>query len=351
MSDDRHEPGIPEGRSDGPGGDHLESLLRLAGPREVVPADRMRRVKAVVRDEWIQETRARSRRISISWSLGALATAALILVGVRLALRDGPVVQRPRQDLAILEALSGAVRPIRSTESVTEPTQFQIGDQIREGDGVDTTNGGLAALRLASGASVRMDRGTRLRLLSDATMVLDGGAIYIDSGARGGAVPLEVRTQLGVVRDIGTRFEVRLSGSTLRVRVRDGVVRLSQSRDSHDARPGDELTLDGTGSIVRRTMPVYGADWAWAIALARPFDLEGRSLRDFLDWIAGENGWQLRFADASVEKTSMTTILSGSINGLAPVEALSAVLRTTGVEHRLDNGVLLIYQSTGAMKN
>jgi ferric-dicitrate binding protein FerR (iron transport regulator) len=152
------------------------------------------------------------------------------------------------------------------------------------------------------------------------------------------------------VRDIGTRFEVRFNGSALRVRVRDGVVRLSQTRQSHDAQPGDELTLDGSGAIVRRTVPVHGADWAWAMALARPFDLEGRSLRDFLDWIAGENGWQLRFADAAVDKKSLTTILHGSIQGLTPDEALAAVLPTSGVEHRLENGVLLIKLGAGGTK-
>ena len=80
---------------------------------------------------------------------------------------------------------------------------------------------------------------------------------------------------MGVARDIGTRFEVRFNGSALRVRVRDGLVRLSQSRQSHDAGPGDELTLDGKGIVVRRLVPVYGASWAWAVALARPFESGG----------------------------------------------------------------------------
>lgn len=347
---DRRESGFPESPLS-EDDDHIGPLLRLAGPREAVPADRMRRVKVAVRAEWRQQTRTRSRRITIGWSLGAVAAAALVLVGVRLAVRDDPAVQSPRHDLATIETLSGAVRLISSSERGAEPTLFQIGDRIREGDGVDTTSGGLAALRLVNGASVRMDRGTRLRLMSDATMVLDEGAIYIDSGDSRGARSLEVRTKLGVVRDIGTRFAVRLNGSALTVRVRDGVIRLSQSRQSHDARPGDELTLDGSGSIVRRTMPVYGADWAWALALARPFDLEGRSLRDFLDWIAGENGWQLRYADAAVQEKALKTILHGSIQGLTPDEALSAVLPASGVAYRLEDGLLRVRLFSGDTKD
>lgn len=341
MSDQRT-PGFPE-NSLADDGDHIGRLLRLAGPREAVPSDRVQRVKAAVHAKWRLETRARLRRITIGWSLGAFAAAAMVLVSVRLVVRDDGVVRIPRPDLATIETLNGAVRLVSSSDrDAAARAIFQVGDSIREGDGVDTTSGGLAALRLSSGASVRVDRGTRLRLMSDATLVLDEGAIYVDSGSRDNTGSLEVRTELGVARDIGTRFEVRFNGSALRVRVRDGLVRLSQSRQSHDAKAGDELTLDTKGGVVRRTVLVHGADWAWAVALARPFDLEGRSLRDFLDWIAGENGWQLRFAEAAVEQKALTTILHGSIQGLTPDEARSAVLPTVGVEHRLEDGILLI---------
>ena len=81
-----------------------------------------------------------------------------------------------------------------------------------------------------------------------------------------------------------------------------------------------------------------------------PVDLDGRSLREFLDWIAGENGWQLRFADAAVESQAQTT-MHGSIEGLTPEEAFAAVLPTAGVEHRLENGVLLIRLAAGGTKN
>jgi ferric-dicitrate binding protein FerR (iron transport regulator) len=353
MSDLR-EPGIPEPPSlddDHIGGDRVEQLLRLAGPREAVPADRMRRVKAAVRAEWRQETRARSRRMASVWSLGALAAAALVLIALRLAVSDRPAVPEPRLELATVEVLSGAVRLVSSSDPASEPTLFRIGDRIREGDGVDTTSGGLVGLRLTTGASVRVDRGTRLRLMSHGAMFLDEGAVYVDSGDRPDARSIEVRTTLGVARDIGTKFEVRLNGSSLRVRVRDGLVRLSQSRESHEASPGDELTLDGDGSVVRRTVPLHGPEWHWAAALARPFDLEGRSLRDFLNWIAEENGWQLQYADGAVEEKAVTTILHGSIQGLTPDEALSAVLPASGVGYLLKDGVLRIRLGVEGSKN
>lgn len=332
-------------------GDQIGPLLRLAGPRETVPVDRRHRVRAAVHAQWRQQTRTRSRRLTVGWSLGAVAAAALVLIGLRLSVRDDAAGPIPQQALATVEALNGPAQLVDGDDMAGDLRLFQIGDRIRVGDGVDTTNGSLAALRLAGGASVRLDRSTRLRLLSETVLVLAAGAIYVDSGTAPGAPTIEVRTALGVARDIGTRFEVRLNGSALRVRVRDGLVRLSHSRQSHDARPGEELTLDGDGSIVRRPVAVFGADWAWTFALARPFDLEGRSLRDFLDWIADENGWQLRFANSAVEQKSRTTILHGSILGLTPAEALAAVLPTSGVEHSLESGVLLVQPIAGGAKD
>ena len=347
---DHHEPGFPK-QVPPAEVDRIGPLLRLAGPRKIVPDDRMRRVKAAVHAEWRQQTRARSRRLTVGWSLGALAAAALVFFVVRLAVRDDSAAPIGQPEVATIEALTGAVRLVSSSRGGgVQPRVFRIGDRIAVGEVLETTSGGLASLRLSSGASVRVDRGTQLHLVSETALVLGLGAVYVDSGG-GRSGSLEVRTALGVARDIGTRFEVRFSGSALRVRVRDGLVRLSQHQQSHDAHAGDELTLDGNGSVVRRPVAVFGAEWAWALALAQPFELEGRTLRAFLDWIVRENGWQLRFADAAVERKSETTILHGSILGLSPSEALAAVLPTSGMEHTLDNGVLLIRLSAGGAKD
>jgi ferric-dicitrate binding protein FerR (iron transport regulator) len=348
---DTHDQAFPEGQMPADN-DRIGQLLRLAGPREAVPPERALRVKAAVRARWRQQTRARSQRITMGWSLGALATAALVLVGVRLAVRDDSRVESPQPAIATLEILSGTVRVVPALEGgAAEPVSLQMGDSIRAGSSVDTTRGGRAALRLPGGVSVRIASDTRLTLVSQVIIILEEGAIYVHSGGGREAGALEVRTTLGVARDIGTRFEIRIDGSALRVRVREGLVQLTQGRQSHDAKAGDELTLNQNGGVVRRTVPVYGADWKWTVDLARPFELEGRSLRDFLEWICDENGWQLRFADSAVERHAETTILHGSIEGLTPEEALAAVLPTSEVDHQLANGVLRIWLSSAGTKS
>ena len=341
---DSHEPARsrPDEKSIGP-------LVRLAGPRQTVADERMRRVKAAVQAEWHRQQRIRSRQRALRWTIGTLAAAALVLVAVRLRDRDAPAGAPAARALATVDALSGAAQVI-SVPGVG-PRGARIGDRLQVGDRMETTVGSRAALRLAGGASVRLDRATRLRLVADQTMVLEEGAVYVEAETSHSGVPLEIRTAFGVVRDIGTRFEVRLQGPALRLRVRQGLVRLLQRGETHDVRRGEELMLGSDGRVGRSTTPVDGPDWTWVRALDTAFDIEGRSLREFLEWIASEHGWQLRFADRAVEEKARTTTLHGSIIGLTPEEALAAVLPTSGVEHRLERDVLLIRSNTGEAKD
>ena len=51
----------------------------------------------------------------------------------------------------------------------------------------------------------------------------------------------------------------------------------------------------------------------------------------------------VRFADAEVERRASTTTLHGTIRSLAPLEALSVMLATTDLAHRLlPDGTILI---------
>ena len=222
---------------------------------------------------------------------------------------------------------------------------LKAGDRVAVGPNRLLLDVGTATLRLPGGAAVRVNSGSSLQLTATDVVVLDRGAVYIDSG---GKTSLEVRTRFGVVRDIGTRFEVRLTATALRVRVRDGAVQVRHNRQRHDGHPGDEIMLDASGALTRHTIPVNGPDWAWTTGAITPFELEGRSLHEFLYWIADENGWQLQFADAAVEDKARTTTLHGSIQGLTPEQALAAVLPTSGVEHQLAAGVLSIRLVAGA---
>ncbi|MCG8459961.1 MAG: FecR family protein [Holophagales bacterium] len=207
---------------------------------------------------------------------------------------------------------------------------------------------GLASVRLASGASVRIGAGSRARLLSDSALVLERGAVYVDAAASSG---VEVRTTLGVVRDIGTQFEVRLSAgpeAMLSVRVREGWVELHAGAGEggeaprHRAGAGEELRLAAYGSLRRGRVPVHGQVWNWVLASAAAPEVEGKSLRSFLDWLVREGGWELRFAEPAAAELATTTVIHGEVTGLDAAQATAIVFESSGFTFDLENGVFLV---------
>ena len=200
---------------------------------------------------------------------------------------------------------------------------------------------GRASLRLAGGATVRLDAATRLRLASAAILELESGAVYVDTGA--GRGPIEVRTSLGTVRDVGTRFAVQVAPETaLRVRVRDGEVLTERRGRTYRTQAGEELELRRNGTSERRAVAPYGPSWEWTLEAAPAFDIEGRSLREFLDWVSRETGWRIVFPDERLADSAAKIVLHGSLGGLRPDRAPFAVLPGAGLEGALRDGELVV---------
>ncbi len=332
-------------------GDAVGELLRLAEVPEISP-ERTARHRELARAHWQRKVQARSRRRQ-TYGLAAAAVVVLALGLWLTAGRDSDVSSGPMTaeapaigdstapahagPVARLSALAGTVH--RAADAADTPTTLDAGSQVDAGTVLETGAGSRAAFQLASGHELRLDVDTRLRLVSERTLTLERGALYVDS--RGAPSTIEIRTPLGTARDVGTRFEVRLGSGELRVRVRDGVVEVDRAGETHQAGAGAELTLDATGTPARRAIPVYGPEWRWSLEVAPAFDLERRTLSEFLAWVTHETGWRLRL-DPAVARGAAGVTLNGSIDDLAPDEALEVVLPTTGLRHRVADGELIV---------
>jgi ferric-dicitrate binding protein FerR (iron transport regulator) len=230
--------------------------------------------------------------------------------------------------LAVTTALDG---PDRSVGPRLAP-----GDALREGATVRTAEHQFVALALGSGGELRVNGGSSIRLVGPRRVRIDEGQIYLDSGATTGAPALAVETFAGVVRDIGTRFDVQVRGESLRVRVRDGAVRL----EDHNVTAGRELTATG-GHVALLPTTTYGEGWDW-IVRARPLRLEGATLGRFLGWVETDGGRRVEFADPRLRSAMGNIVLHGSVEGLNVDEALGVVLPATGLTYRLDGSRVLI---------
>ena len=321
---------IPDERDDA-----MRELLRLPRP-SAVDAARAARVRRAVHAAWRDTAdRARNRR-----RVFAIAAAAVLGVAVTLTLVNG---LRGR----------GAPEPaaaIASTLFVTSEVVFQhdgqtgagrVGEGLRRGTRI-TTNGGHAAITLANGVELRLDSNTDVTLDTERSLSLARGALYLDSSRRTGSPePVAIAARGTVIRDIGTRYEVRLSDQELRVRVRDGRVEVLSAFGMREAESGGQLSVTSAGILSGRAS-TSGADWDWVRRATRTPRFDGRPLPEFLAWAQKEGGRSIRFADPALERANATTIVYGAIEGLTVEEALDVVLPSCGLARLTDGDVITI---------
>ncbi len=341
-------------------------LLRGSDPRQPVPPEVLERSWQVAHRAWRQNVGRRRRRRASWMALGAAAAVALVAgTGLlpswakRLA---GGELYGSSDPVAVLEAVAGTA----TATGADGESGLDLGDRLAAGAVVTTGVDARAAFRLAGGQSLRLGAGSRLRWLSDGVVFLEHGALYFDSqpyfdsrphfdsgphldsgpdtgdGAMPPAEPIEVRTEYGSATDVGTQFEIRVTGGALRVRVREGRVRIDQGSRSVEAGAGSEWTLHDGGRVSRQSVPAHGAPWRSYLEVAPPFELEGSSLRAFLRWVARETGWHLVFADPAIQLSASGITLHGSLAGVPADRAHEMVLETCGLKARLEDGNLFI---------
>jgi hypothetical protein len=301
-------------------------LLRLAGPRPVVPDDRADRVRAAVHAHWASGVRRRRVR---RWTLGSAVLTAAAALLVFVARFSEPPVPAP-------VALGDAVARV---ERIEGQAPFTPGAAVRERAWIETGDGRVG-LELSVGASFRVDRHTRARLLTPTVVELAAGTVYLDNDEASG---LEVRTPFGTAHDVGTQFEVHVDAKGLRLRVRTGRVALDAGSGSEIADAGTELTWIG-GALERSSVRADGPEWEWAARLGPVFSIEGRSLAAFIAHLSREQGWQVRYRDPGLQHEAAAIILHGSVDGLSPHDAVAVTTTTSGLDFSLEDGTLVVFK-------
>jgi ferric-dicitrate binding protein FerR (iron transport regulator) len=328
----------PQHRALDEGGDEqVAELYRMAGRPPELPTQEVAAIREQARQVWRRQVRARALRRRSLWAAAAVA-ACLALVFVFLPRGGAPRPDPPSAGVASVARSTGTVT-IRSAA----PTGGESGPLI---PGTLVTTGGDArvCLTLVAGGSLRLDRDSRVRLESRHSLVLERGALYLDSGREGGG-SVSVVTPLGVVTDVGTRFEVRLleaggdSTRRLVVKVRDGEVQIEGAAGGeYSAGGGSQLTLVTEGAPRRQAIAADDPAWRWAAEVAPAPLIEGRSLASFLDWATREMGIRWTVVEPAPEPTPEAIVLHGSVEGLTPEEALEVVLTGSGLRYRRFGG-------------
>jgi len=325
-----------------------EALLTAALRTPALNQDALDRVRAAVEREWHEATTVSTavgkQRIARSSCLRWFAAAAAAAVAVGVA----SWVARPPPEAVPLGSVSRADEGALSVLAARFPRRtLPQGAELRVGDRVWAQ--GPALVALARGGTLRISSKSELAVISPSQISLERGLIYLDiPSAAGTGSPLRIMTNAGAIEHIGTEFEVLSDDKSVRVRVREGSIRFVGKTNTIVAGAGTELLAAPGRSIVQRPIDTYGRDWSWTAALAPDYEIEGRPLIGFLQWVSRELGRPLNFADANARQIADRTILHGSVRHQAPIDAMSNVLATTSLTYEIRGDAIWVRSGTSA---
>jgi ferric-dicitrate binding protein FerR (iron transport regulator) len=307
--------------------DLVGTLVHTAGRRADPPAEAYRVVLAAAENTW-QRKVARRRR----WRIGAGMAAVFVVLTAGAALLRAVLPMSAAPQIARVDRVGGGVetRPPGAgawIPLVAGRLPLQAGTHMRTGPD------GRADLRLASGVSLRLAVLTEVELRAPDSIRLQHGAVYTDTGGGGGSIV--IHTPVGTARDLGTQFELRYVGDVLRLRVREGRVRLQRDSETLVAGAGQQLTIDARGSVTRGNIAGDDLEWAWAETVAQVPNFNDQPVSVLLVWVARETGRTVRYSNAAAERQAAAVILHGQIGPLAPLETLRVLLATTDLTYEI----------------
>jgi len=315
--------------------DDIGQLIKLVGAREAVPDERFERSRKIVREHWqhsvaeqrVENRPGRFRAVAMAAGIAMAAMTALLLL-------DLPN-KAPANSMASVERVLGEV--------------LVAGDFAGKGAAIAaetlvvTGQDGRIALRLAGGQSLRIDTESRVIVHSPDHISLQAGALYVDTAAAPEGSPMLVSTPLGTAQDIGTQFQVRVTGMMLVVGVRQGLVEVTQpGQQSLSVNKGSYIELATTGESGERPLRHDDPAWDWIETVAPEFDIQGASLKQYLEWYARERGLVLVWDDEVSRSNAEAALLKGSIAGTSLDESLLLVKQVAPFEHRISDDRLWI---------
>lgn len=229
-------------------------------------------ISTETRQAWMA-WRARSPAHEHAWQRAERLMARLGDMPAALAM---PALDRPRARRAALAKLAAllAVAPAAwgawrwsDAEGWTADYRSATGERrdIRLDDGTRLT------LNTGSAVDIRYDASQR-------TVLLRAGEIHIETA--GDARPFEVRTRDGVLRALGTRFNVRQQDDHTRLAVQEGAVRVTTSQDLRVVQAGEQADVSARGIDAAPLDPAATA-WTQGMLLA-----DGQALGDVVAELA-----------------------------------------------------------------
>ena len=311
--------------------DDIEKILGRLGTRPRPEPAMTDAVRANVLDAWQQEVRQnqlqqnrRHRYLRVAAAVGALAFAGML------------AVSSLEQPAAIVATVDGPVSSSVTMQYSIDGEQWQdlSNSDIAVGDYLRTGSEAAASLTFSNNMNVRLDRTTLVQISSPNSVKLTQGNVYLDSYGEVSAQGFVVETPFGKARDIGTQFMVQSTADSWSVQVREGKVNVDTPDSFIAVTPGERVTITAENTVTKAQVLPTDDSWRWTESAVPAYSLSGKSVDDYLQWVARETGRTVTYTNETQHQTALRTRLSGSqsIDGLSASESLPHILQTTQLE-------------------
>ena len=220
---------------------------------------------------------------------------------------------------------------------------LSIHKTINPGDFIKTLENNRLYVKLTNGNSFRLDEKSTLKINTSDSFTLFNGQIYIDSDTQTGNHKLTVDTPLAIINHIGTRYSISYNDNSLNVSVRDGLVLVDRiNAEKHEIEKGNQYTQLSNGEIKLSTIDTFDEKWLWTQKITQTFDIQDKSMSEYLEWVSNETGFPIHYESFNIKSKAKEVILSGSINGILPMDSIDVIVPTTRFSYEIINDEIYI---------
>jgi len=319
--------------------DVVEELLEKATPRPAPPSEDEHVVRKAVMAEWQSVAGKAKRRRRLT----QFAIAATMVLGVAIGFNALQVSNEQPVQVATIERNQGAIYLVGEQSLMQEASDLS---SVYVGQIIETGNDAAISLEWGNGGSLRIDKNTRIEFTTTDSVYLRTGQVYFDSqpatmAAITGA-GLEIETDHGLVKHVGTQYMTTVGARDLVVRVREGEVSVDGAYvEQAVAVAGQQMTVSGGAPPSVLDIDSFGEVWAWAEEMAPTLNMDGRSTYDFLQVTAREIGFVVEYESDVAETVARDGILRGAVE-MDPRSELEFRMAGEDLGYRIDGGTIYV---------